>query len=296
MTGVSRIAGGPGTKKVRTLSGALRPPQPPHSPRAPSAPPPPRTSRLPRGLTLEARGPQASSGTFPPSPPLRRRGPPSHPETPGFRVQSCKRSRSGPHRLPLPVFIRRGTGGRAPPSVGARGRTLGPRLSPAPPPPRARPLGPPRGPPGAHRLRTGSPPSRQGPWRRPGPAPGAEEGRRAGCGARLRTWTLRRGRSAVFFLVGWGGGGSCADWALPPRLPGLGGGGQPRRCARDAHGPSRRGTEVWWSWNRAGRGRGLRWRVAGAGHRSLRPAGSPGPPRPRRGRRGARAWGMGRRA
>ena len=143
LTGVSRIAGGPGTKKVRTPSG--------------TPPPPARALRRCAGRTprvFNARGSRPAASVrghacLPVSP--------GHPGTPGLVVSRVSVALLVSRAAALSVLIR-----RPPPSGGARG----PLLRHRPPQPRRVPgPGVPRGPSGAHRHLTGSAPRSPGPRR-----------------------------------------------------------------------------------------------------------------------------------
>lgn len=119
LTGVSRIAGGPGTKKVRTPSGA--------------PPPPARALRRCAGRTprvFNARGSRPAASVrghacLPVSP--------GHPGTPGLVVSRVSVALLVSRAAALSVLIR-----RPPPSGGARGPLFAPSPSPAPPGARAR--------------------------------------------------------------------------------------------------------------------------------------------------------------
>lgn len=116
LTGVSRIAGGPGTKKVRTPSGA--------------PPPPARALRRCAGRTprvFNARGSRPAASVRGQA---RLLVSPGHPGTPGLVASRVSVALLASRGGALPVLIR-----RSPPSGGARGPLFAPSPSPAPPGP-----------------------------------------------------------------------------------------------------------------------------------------------------------------
>lgn len=255
LTGVSRLAGGPGTKKVRTLSGAPRPP-PPHSPRAPSAPPPPRASRPPRGFN--ARGSRPAACVPGRSRPHGGAVSQVTPRPLGSSASSLLALGAAP-QPPSPCPSAAGLAARRPLQSGRAGRLWGAACPPSTAPP---------GPPGAHRQRTGQ-------LRASGPALRKVGGRAAGRSA------PHLDAAARVFVGGfwWGGRGSvpALSAALPPRLLVRGVVVRLAGMLGMLTVCNARTRRFGSAWNPAGWGRRAAGRVSGAGPRGRGPAGSPAP-------------------